>query len=494
MILGIDLGTTKSVVGVWKGGVHIIDCNGKLSIPSELTYDNGEIFVGHGSKTRAGGHKIKGFKRHLNDPLTENAPWYSYPQCAAGYVLAKLRLMAERYLGYEVRDAVIAIPSHFDFNQRRATLEAAEIAGLKVKRLLNEATACALAYANRPGHYQFENIMVADIGGGTTDVAYVDAIDGFLSTRYIDGTTLLGGIDFDKALFDDLIGRVKERCGSDDIILTIDQREHLLNLVELAKIELSQCESTSIHLSHFPIGGHLFSGEFVYDKKRFAELCQPLFDKIIAVVKTVLKDRDDKIATTFLALGGASRTSGLKQAIHDQLSLDGKQTMDIETAVAFGAVEFAGMLLGKADALATDILQDNYGIGLENGKYEVLLHKGSTIPFRATKEITIVAGNQTKLSVSIYKGGNSLAKNNTLIGTLEMIGLPPRPAKSLTAVVEFDVDVNMDIRVTAKLKDSPTHEVAITLTSSNGLPEHLMKFMKEKVSTWYAKQRSSPDC
>ena len=494
MIIGIDLGTKKSVVGVWQGQEPYIipDKAGHLSIPSlVLVTPENKIFAGniakkHPNRYTGGNISISSVKRLIGRKGETNWSWWkTYPQEVMAFILAELKIQAEKYLGQEVTHAVIAIPSHFDDRQRRATKEAAEIAGLKVVRLLNEATAAALAFGV---HRQDEGeILVFDFGGGTLDVSIVGFGEGVFEVRCIEGDSNLGGDDFDQVIFDYILNHIKKQYGVAAHLDTI-QNIMLGEVAEEAKIELSSRKKTSIHIPGFlQIEGHYHDLNISLDRETFENLAKPLFDRAIALVRKALQSAGMQPSdlTALLLLGGCSRIPHVRELMKRELRIEPFTGVDYETCVAQGAVIQAAVLEGNVkDVVLLDVLPNSYGIRSQEDSFSKLLEKNSMIPHRISRIFSTAEDNQSTIPIMIYQGENEKASQNTFLGALELRDIPSAPAGIPQIEVTFDVDNNMIIRVSARIIGIG-EERAMMVKSPYGLDNDRMMAMKQKMNFWY---------
>ncbi len=500
MILGIDLGTTKSVVGIWQNQAPCIipDKAGHQNIPSLiLVTPKGKIFAGNMAKNHPERYKGKNItigsvKRLLGKRgETKWGWWKTYPQEVSAFILTELKNQAERYLGHEVNRAVIAIPSHFDDSQRRATKEAAEIAGLEVVRLLNEATAAAITYGI---HRQAEEtVAVFDFGGGTLDVSIVDFGEGVFEVKCIEGDSNLGGDDFDQVIVDYILDHVQEQCGATTELDTI-QYTMLREIAETAKIELSSRQKTSVHVPGFLHSeGRHYDLDISIDRQTFEELSKPLFDRATALVKKALQTADMRASdlSALLLLGGSSRIPYMRESIKRELNVEPVTGVDLETCVAQGAVIQAAALEGKLkDVLLLDVLPNSYGIRSKGDAFSRLIKKNTPVGTRRSQIFSTAEDNQSRVPIEIYQGENEIASKNTYLGTFELTDIPPAPAGVPKIEVTFDVDVNMIINISAR--DLGTgKECSMKVRSPYGLNSTQIRAMKQKIASWLSEQQTA---
>ena len=464
MLVGIDLGTTKSVIGYWhEGKPRIVKLNGMYSMPSEVSFVKDTISVGKRSKEKEAIY-IGGIKRHLGRKGAVKVSKHKsvHPQCIAALLLCQLKKMAledMKSLGLpaKIDGAIIAIPSHFDIHQRRATMEAALIANLPVRRLINEATAGALEYTT---HNQIrDHLMVVDLGGGTLDISVIDVSqeehkkDFPLEVKNIEGDTNLGGLDFDDAIFN----WVKDYKAKDIINLnnlsiekTIEFKEKLAKL----KHDLSSQEKAT---THYPMG-ILRDDLQIYEpltlsRKDFLDISKPLFNRILALLEKSLKEIPNNTSFDTLLVGRASRTHGLKVAIEEKLNTKCLSNTDPETCVAKGAIIQAAILddtIQKHDQrFVIEVLQDNYGIELQDGVFHSFFNKGQTIPREAKHDFQTVSDGQTSLEIKFYKGSSSTIKDNVYMDSVTIPNIKKAPKGEEKINIKLDMDANMELTIIA---------------------------------------------
>jgi len=495
IILGVDLGTTKSVVGAWVNGKPIIvaDKIGRISMPSEILIQgeigNQEVFVGWESrrknKYQNDSFVVHGIKRMMGKSNVDREKWwYVYPQYAISYILAELKCMAEDYFNQDISDAVIAIPSHFDINQRRAVIEAAKIAGLNVVSLINEATASAFAYFSI--HTEEQTLTVLDIGGGTTDISVIAWADNICEVLSVDGTTQIGGVDFSNVLNNWYLDKLKEKYGVSSAQISKAAEVIIKDEIELIKKELCENKLCKILIPYLEVNGHYLNEEISISQFEFTQLCQVLIDEIMVLVKAVT---DKHKTDSFLFLGGGSNTFGIKERLCNELNIKPYKGVISETSVALGAILKSASLINKTQTLIIDCLQDDYGIALAGDIFERFFLKNDTIPRSASKEFTTTEDNQSSLLIKVFKGQKPMASGNTYIGSIEINDLPPGPKGSIVLIVKLDVDTNMDISISATIKGKPKFEIKSILKSENNIPEDLFKDMCNKVSMWKSKRK-----
>lgn len=501
MIIGIDLGTTKSVVGVWQNGKpHIIlDRAGNQSIPSLVLVTSDEkIFTGrmaqkHPERYKGKNITISSIKRLMGRKGETSWGWWkTYPQEVSAFVLAELKNQAERYLDQEIRQAVIAIPSHFDESQRRATKEAAEIAGLEVIRLLNEATAAVLAY----GFHKYkahQKVLVFDLGGGTLDVSIVefDFLEAVYEVICIEGDSKLGGDDFDQTIIDYILNQAYQKYGT-TIELDPSQKMMLKEAAELAKIKLSGTLSTSIYIPGFlHIGESYCDLNVSIDRQIFERLSKNLFDRAFELLKKALDSAGIQVSdlNALLLLGGSSRIPYIRERIRRELRIEPFTGVDPEICVAQGAVIQAAVLAGELkDVLLLDAVPSSYGIGLKENTFSKIIEKNTTVPTKESQIFTTAKDNQSTITVKIYQGERTMASGNVYLSTVELRDIPPAAAGVPKIEITFDVDCNMIVHVSAK--DVGTgKEQNIVVKSPYGLNNVQIRLMQQKLRAWLSRRR-----
>jgi len=495
--IGIDFGTTKSIVGAWVDGKpFIIPCsNGRLSIPSEILVQGQgslqEIFVGWDTRKKNKYSKdsflVNAIKRNAGKSnYSKEKWWYVYPQYTISYILAELKCMAEEFFNQDITDAVIAIPSHFDLNQRRAIREAGVIAGLNVIRLLNEASASAMLYSIQYPEEQV--LMVIDIGGGTTDIALLEVNNNILDVLNIEGNTNIGGIDYNNVLHRWFLEQLNNSFDIRDSEINKTTEQIIKDEIERMKIELSENKSSSIYLPWLSINGQFLHKEFVLTQADFKKLSVKVTNEISKLIIKTLASCNRKIDAC-LFLGGASNTYGLKEKVFlttDNLPVPRRIE---KTSVAKGAIIQAAIFNKEIQGLILDCLQASYGIGLQNDTYDILLNKNETIPVTKIKEFSTSEDNQTEIIVKLYKGENKIASKNKYIGNLSLKKLPPLPKGTLVINVKIEVNANMDFSITAEIKGRSDLNVETSLKSEFGLPHDLILDMQKKIELWKSKRK-----
>ncbi|MDW3210311.1 MAG: Hsp70 family protein [Reichenbachiella sp.] len=489
MIVGIDLGTTKSVIGYWhENKPRIVQARGTQSLPSEVFFLNDKVAVGH-QPTEKEYTYVAGFKRHLgrDQTIRINSTQRTHPQYVAAIILKELVSLAEldmKEMGYEeqVDEAVIAIPSHFDISQRRATLEAASIAGLKVKRLINEATASALEYTRNRNIG--EKLLVIDLGGGTLDLSYIETISedkepdsAALQVLRIEGDTFLGGLDFDLKIRNWLQEQLLEQFGTENIDQALKESgtktDHDLQK-EIAEKKKRLSDQKEIRL-HVPAGiiknGVEILPEFILTREKFLDITEPLMKRIVTKVKPLLNSENK---TKVLLLGRAGHTYGLKSYLEEKLNITCYRDLDAETCVAKGAIIQSAIFTGALkERLVMEVLQDNYGVELEDNGYHIFLHKGKIIPANAAYEFQPNNKEATELRVNILKGGHAKASKNTLVQTIVI----KRPSDKDQNKIKIDFKMNTDMVLEVDIQGS-----SFIISSPDGLSNDEVSKYKQSIS------------
>lgn len=495
IVLGIDLGTTKSVVGIWEGGKPRIltSESGSQSIPSlvMITPDE-EIYAGvwaakHPDRYNSKYITISSIKRMIgNKGETSWGWWKSYPQEVSSFILSELKQRAETLLECEANEAVIAIPSHFDEAQRRAIKEAATIAGIKVCRLLNEATAAVLAYGF--SRQVEETVVVFDLGGGTLDVSVAEIGNGLVEIKTIEGDSKLGGDDFTQAIINYATDHIRRESGAE---LANDAMHSLMlrEVAEAAKIDLSSGHSTTLYIPGFLSRGSSYADLRVkITRDTFDILCKPMFDKAIGLLDKALQRSGVRNPDALLLLGGSSRIPSLRQRIRNELGVTPFTGVDPETCVAQGAIILAGVLTGAVqNVLLLDVMPSSYGVGIKDGGFKAIIEKDTTIPTKRKEFFTTTADNQTTIGIDLFCGDSEMCSENTYVGHIKFDGIPPAEMGVPQIEFMFNVDSNMIVHASARdLGTGKKKEVVIC--SPFGLSELQIKMMAKRHKLW--KERS----
>lgn len=507
-VIGIDLGTTNSVVAVVVGGEPVVIPNqeGQRTTPSVVAFtDKGERLVGQVAKRQSitnpentifsikrlmgrkyNSREVQEAKKRLPYKIVEASngdahveimgKMYSPPEISA-MILQKLKQAAEDYLGETVTEAVITVPAYFDDSQRQATKDAGRIAGLNVLRIINEPTAAALAYGLEKK--KEEKIAVYDLGGGTFDISILEIAEGVIEVKSTNGDTFLGGDDFDIKIMDWIIDEFKKQEGID---LRKDRMalQRLKEAAERAKIELSSAMETEINLPFITADAsgpkHLL---MKLSRAKLEQLVDDLIQRTLEPCKKALSDAglSQNQINEVILVGGQTRTPKVQKVVEEFFGKEPHKGVNPDEVVAVGAAIQGAILKGEVkEVLLLDVTPLSLGIETLGGVFTKIIERNTTIPTKKSQIFTTAADNQTAVTIKVYQGEREMAADNKLLGVFELVGIPPAPRGVPQIEVTFDIDANGIIHVSAK--DLATgKEQSIRITASSGLSEEEIKKM-----------------
>lgn len=509
-IIGIDLGTTNSCVSVMEGNEPVVIPNseGKRTTPSMVAFvENGERKIGDPAKRQAITNpqktvaSIKRFMGETHNNVTKEIERVPYkvvkgdnntprvqiddrkytPQEISAMILQKMKKTAEDYLGQEVTEAVITVPAYFNDSQRQATKEAGEIAGLTVKRIINEPTAASLAYGLDKKDQDMK-IAVFDLGGGTFDISILELGDGVFEVKSTNGDTHLGGDDFDQVIIDWLADEFKKDEGVD---LKKDPMalQRLKEAAEKAKIELSSSTQTEINLPYImPVDGvpkHLVKS---LSRSQFEQLADSLIQATIGPCKTALKDAGMTSAdiNQVILVGGSTRMPAIQEVVEKFFGKKPSKGVNPDEVVAIGAAIQGGVLTGEVkDVLLLDVTPLSLGIETMGGVMTKLIEANTTIPTKKAETFTTAADNQPSVEIHVLQGERPMAQDNKTIGRFHLDGIPPSPRGVPQIEVTFDIDANGILHVSAKDKGTGK-EQSIRIEASSGLTDDEIRKMRDE--------------
>jgi molecular chaperone HscC len=488
LIIGIDLGTTNSLVALWKDGAPLLIPNalGHTLTPSCVGFsDAGELLVGQAAKDRLQTHPrltTANFKRYMGSAREVELGKQKFrPEELSSFVLRSLKADAEAFLGEPVQEAIISVPAYFSDAQRKATRAAGELAGLRVERMVNEPTAAALAYGVRDAGSE-RKFLVFDLGGGTFDVSILEIFEGVMEVRASAGDNFLGGEDFVDALTEDILAKAKIRPND----LTLNDLQRLRDAAERIKRKLSTESSVDISLS---LGGRDLA--YGIDEERFAALCDPLLQRLRLPVERALRDARIRASDLYeiVLAGGATRMPIVRKLVTRMFGRFPASTLNPDEVIALGVAVQAGLKMDDAaleEIVMTDVCPYTLGIktaqtmngsgGIIDGFFLPIIERNTIVPASRSKDIVTVHDNQTKLSIEVYQGEARMVKDNIPLGTFSVPMPSGQPAGKAGANVRFTYDVNGLLEVEATVHGTDIKESIV-------IEEHSGVLTKEEIAT-----------
>lgn len=481
-IIGIDLGTTFSAVSVMEGGKPKIIPNteGNNTTPSVVSIKGNEVLVGEIARRGAVAHPkntIRSIKRLMGTKKMTKIDDKEYtPEQVSAMILQKLKKDAEAYLGHDVTDAVITVPAYFGDAQRNATKDAGIIAGLNVKRIINEPTAAALSYGLEKSHDH--TILVFDFGGGTFDVSILELGDGVFEVKSTSGNNFLGGDDIDDLLIDYLVTEFKKDTGFDlknDLIAL----QRLKEAAEKAKIELSSSQQTKITIPYLTSGEdgpkHL---DVDLSRANFEKICDPIFEKLKNPTKQAIKDAKMPKIDKVILVGGSTRIPKVRKIVEEITGLVPDKSVNPDESISLGAAIQGAIISGDVkDILLLDVTSLTLGIETVGGLKVSLIERNTTIPTKKTEVFSTAADNQHSVTINVLQGEREMAADNKSLGNFDLVGILPAPRGIPQIEVTFDIDTNGIVNVSAK--DLGTGKEQKITVSGGSLTEAEIKKMVE---------------